>query len=180
LLFLTRVLLAQEPTPILPDANMTPGDTFDVTAQDICAHGYVRKVRDVIGSQGRATMAKPNRANTCPKKKQSRRAIDRRTVRENDFMELNRNWLTSSKAVRSSPSPASKAIWYYIDDESTLKLRVASQATVRVGAKVDAVHEAGEHFQVDLEEGPSVQVQLADPGSSVALRDKSGAVQYLG
>ena len=47
LLFLTRVLLAQEPTPILPDANMTPGDTFDVTAQDICAHGYARKVRDV-------------------------------------------------------------------------------------------------------------------------------------
>ena len=28
LLFLTRVLLAQEPTPILPDANMTPGDTL--------------------------------------------------------------------------------------------------------------------------------------------------------
>ena len=47
LLFLTRVLLAQEPTPILPDANMTPGDTFDITAQDICAHGYARKVRDV-------------------------------------------------------------------------------------------------------------------------------------
>ena len=62
------------------------------------------------------------------------------------------------------------------DDESTLKLRVAGQATVSVGAKV----EAGEHFQVDLEEGPSVQVQLAEPGSSVALRDKSGAVQYLG
>ena len=66
------------------------------------------------------------------------------------------------------------------DDESTLKLRVAGQATVRVGAKVEAVHEAGEHFQVELEKGPSVQVQLADPGSSVALRDKSGAVQYLG
>jgi hypothetical protein len=47
LLFLTLVLLAQEPTPILPDANMTPGDTFDVTTQDICAHGYARKVRDV-------------------------------------------------------------------------------------------------------------------------------------
>ena len=47
LLFLTRVLLAQEPTPILPDANMTPGDAFDVATQDICAHGYARKVRDV-------------------------------------------------------------------------------------------------------------------------------------
>ena len=49
-----------------------------------------------------------------------------------------------------------------------------------MGAKVEAVHEAGEQFQVDLDEGASVQVQLADPGSSVALRDKSGAVQYLG
>src|ERR1700726_1241595 len=47
LLFLTRVLFAQEPTPILPDANTTPGDTFDVATQDICAHGYARKVRDV-------------------------------------------------------------------------------------------------------------------------------------
>ena len=63
---------------------------------------------------------------------------------------------------------------------STLTLKVAGQATVSVGAKVEAVHEPGEHFQVDLEEGPSLQVQLADPGSSVALRDKSGAVQYLG
>jgi hypothetical protein len=47
LLFLTRVLFAQEPTPILPDANMTPGDAFDVATQDICVHGYARKVRDV-------------------------------------------------------------------------------------------------------------------------------------
>src|SRR5260370_42458981 len=47
LLFLTRILVAQEPTPILPDANMTPGDAFDVTAQDICTYGYARKVRNV-------------------------------------------------------------------------------------------------------------------------------------
>ena len=66
------------------------------------------------------------------------------------------------------------------DDASTLKLRVAGQATIGVGAKVIAVHEAGEHFQIDLEGGPSVQVQLTDPGASVALRDRSGAVQYLG
>jgi hypothetical protein len=126
-------------------------------------------------------MAKPNRANTCPKKKQSRMAIDRRTVQENDFMALNRKLthLLKGRTIQSeSGDEGHVAITF--DDESTLKLRVAGQATVRVGAKVQAVHEAGEHFQVDLEEGPSVQVQLADPGSSVALRDKSGAVQYLG
>src|ERR1700730_2817107 len=62
LLFLTRVLLAQEPTPILPDANMTPGDTFDVTAQDICTHGYARKVRDVPAKSPALRHQKTNRA----------------------------------------------------------------------------------------------------------------------
>ena len=47
LLFLTRVVLAQQPTPILPDAKLTSGDTFDVTAQDVCVPGYAKKVRAV-------------------------------------------------------------------------------------------------------------------------------------
>jgi hypothetical protein len=36
LLFLTQVVLAQQPAPILPDPKLTPGDNFDVTAQDVC------------------------------------------------------------------------------------------------------------------------------------------------
>ena len=69
------------------------------------------------------------------------------------------------------------------DDESTLKLRVAGQATVSVGAKVEAVHEAGEHFQVDLDEGASVQVGLTTPNgqnctlSHEALRRPRSAYQ---
>ncbi len=47
MLFLARVVLAQEPTPILPDPKLTPGDTFDVAAQDLCVPGYARKVRNV-------------------------------------------------------------------------------------------------------------------------------------
>jgi hypothetical protein len=30
LLFLAQAILAQQPTPILPDPKLTPGDTFDV------------------------------------------------------------------------------------------------------------------------------------------------------
>jgi hypothetical protein len=45
--FLTQVLLAQQPTPLLPDPKLTPGDVFDVTAQDICVPGYAKKVRAV-------------------------------------------------------------------------------------------------------------------------------------
>jgi hypothetical protein len=47
LLLLTQVVLAQEPTPIVPDPKLTPGDTFDVTAQDLCMPGYAKKVRNV-------------------------------------------------------------------------------------------------------------------------------------
>lgn len=39
--------LGQQPTPILPDPNLTPGDVFDVTIQDICIPGYSGKVRAV-------------------------------------------------------------------------------------------------------------------------------------
>ena len=35
-LLLAQAVLAQQPTPIFPDPKLTPGDTFDVTAQDIC------------------------------------------------------------------------------------------------------------------------------------------------
>jgi hypothetical protein len=46
-LFLTQAVLAEQPTPILPDPKLTPGDTFDVSAQDVCVPGYAKKVRAV-------------------------------------------------------------------------------------------------------------------------------------
>jgi hypothetical protein len=46
-LFLAQAVLAQQPTPILPDPKLTPGDTFEVTAQDVCVPGYAKKVRAV-------------------------------------------------------------------------------------------------------------------------------------
>ena len=46
--FLTQAVLAQQPTPILPDAKLTPGDKFEVTAQDVCVPGYAKKVRAVL------------------------------------------------------------------------------------------------------------------------------------
>jgi hypothetical protein len=45
--FLAQAVLAQQPTPILPDPKLTPGDTFDVGAQDVYVPGYAKKVRAV-------------------------------------------------------------------------------------------------------------------------------------
>ena len=45
LLFLTQVVLAQQPTPILPDPTLTPGSTFDVTMHD-GSHLQLRKLEE--------------------------------------------------------------------------------------------------------------------------------------
>ena len=96
-------------------------------------------------------------------------------------MELNRKLtrLLKGRTIRSESGDEGHMTITF-DDGSTLKLKLADRATVAANAKVKAIHEAGERFQLDLETGPSVQVRLADPGASVALRDKNGAVQYLG
>jgi hypothetical protein len=47
LLVFAQVVLAQQPTPIVPDPELTPGGTFDVTAEDLCVPGYTKKVRNV-------------------------------------------------------------------------------------------------------------------------------------
>ena len=57
LLFLAQAVLAQQPTPILPDPKLTPGDTFDVTAEDVCVPGYAKKVRAVPAWLKRQTRA---------------------------------------------------------------------------------------------------------------------------
>lgn len=40
-------VVAEQPQPILPDPKLTPGDTFEVGAFDICEAGYAKKVRNV-------------------------------------------------------------------------------------------------------------------------------------
>ncbi|HEY0792372.1 MAG TPA: hypothetical protein VGD78_15010 [Chthoniobacterales bacterium] len=37
----------QQPTPLTPDSQLTPGDVFDVTASDLCVSGYTKTVRNV-------------------------------------------------------------------------------------------------------------------------------------
>jgi hypothetical protein len=47
LLVCAQIALAQQPTSILPDPKLTPGDAFTVTVQDLCVPGYTKKVRNV-------------------------------------------------------------------------------------------------------------------------------------
>src|SRR5215469_4705772 len=42
-LFFTQAVLAQQPTQLLPDPKLTPGDVFDVTLQDILHAGLLEE-----------------------------------------------------------------------------------------------------------------------------------------
>jgi len=53
-------------------------------------------------------------------------------------------------------------------------------ATIPPGCKVKSVQETRAEFKIDFEDGSSATLCLADPGSSVAVRDKNHAVEYLG
>jgi hypothetical protein len=52
-LFLSRIVLGDQPAPIRPDPKLTPGATFDVTLTDISAPGYSKKVRHVTAEMRR-------------------------------------------------------------------------------------------------------------------------------
>ena len=66
------------------------------------------------------------------------------------------------------------------DDQSNMKIKTAGPATIPPGGKVKSVHEAKAEFKIEFEDGSSATLCLADPGSSVAVRDKDNAVEYLG
>ena len=66
------------------------------------------------------------------------------------------------------------------DDQSTMKIKTADAATVSPGGKVKCVYEARAEFKIEFEDGSSTTWQLDNPGSSVGVRDKNNAVEYLG
>jgi hypothetical protein len=80
------------------------------------------------------------------------------------------------KAVTTEPG----IVLVLFDDESRMKIKTAGAAAVSPGSKVTSVHEAKADFKIEFEDGSSTTFCLADPGSSVGVRDKNNAVEYLG
>ena len=80
------------------------------------------------------------------------------------------------KAVTIEPG----SVLVLFDDQSTMNIKTAVPATIPTGGKVKSVHEAKAEFKIDFEDNSSATLSLADPGSSVAVRDKNNAVEYLG
>ena len=66
------------------------------------------------------------------------------------------------------------------DDQSSMKIKTTGAAAVSPGSKVKSVHEAKAEFRIEFEDGSSATLSQGDPGSSVAIREKNNAVEYLG
>ena len=80
------------------------------------------------------------------------------------------------KAVTIEPG----SVFVLFDDQSSMKIKTDGAAAVSRENKVKSVHEAKADFRLEFEDGSSATLCLADPGSSVAVRDKNNAVEYLG
>ena len=66
------------------------------------------------------------------------------------------------------------------DDQSNMNIKTAGPATIAPGGKVKSVQEAQAEFKIEFEGDSRATLYLADPGSSVAVRDKNNVVEYLG
>ena len=72
------------------------------------------------------------------------------------------------------------AVLILFDDQSSMKIKTAASAAVSPGGKIKVVHEEKTEFKIEFEDGLTTTLWLADPGSSVSVRDKNNAVEYLG
>jgi hypothetical protein len=80
------------------------------------------------------------------------------------------------KAVTIEPG----SVLVLFDDQSSMKIKTVGAPAVSPGSKVKSVREAKAELKIDFEDGSSATLYLADPGSSVAVRDKNNVVEYLG
>ena len=80
------------------------------------------------------------------------------------------------KTVTTEPG----SVLVLFGDQSNMKVKIAGPATIPPGGKIKSVHEAKADFKIEFEESSSATFCLTDPGSSVAVRDKNNAVEYLG
>jgi hypothetical protein len=61
-----------------------------------------------------------------------------------------------------------------------MKIRTAGAVALSPGGKVKSIQETETELKIEFADGSSATFRLADPGSSVAVRDRNNSVEYLG
>jgi hypothetical protein len=84
------------------------------------------------------------------------------------------------RCIQSATGEPGKLVIVF-DDQSIMTVKTAGvAATISTGAKIKAVLEDRDECTLQFEDGSSARLRVADPGASVAVRDRANAVEYLG
>ena len=89
--------------------------------------------------------------------------------------------LTAGRTIQST-TPTDGSLALTLDDGATLTIKTAAGTpnTVPTGAKLLKVREDGTELDLDFADGSTASLTLADPGNSLAMRDKNHKVEYMG
>jgi hypothetical protein len=80
---------------------------------------------------------------------------------------------------RATAEPGKLVIRF--NDESTMQVKTAGiTGMFPPGGMIKAILEGGAEFRLQFEDDSTATFQLADPGSSVAVREKDNRVECLG
>ena len=80
------------------------------------------------------------------------------------------------KALTTEPG----AVVILFDDRSSMRIKITVAPALSPGSKIKSIYEVKTEFKIEFEDGSTATLQLADPGSSLAVRDKNNVVEYLG
>jgi hypothetical protein len=85
------------------------------------------------------------------------------------------------RVIQSIQLNASELLISFVDGSTmTVSIIESNSPPLREGARIRQISEDQVKLVIECEDGVTFDVRLVDPGSSVAVRDKSDMVEYLG
>jgi hypothetical protein len=77
-------------------------------------------------------------------------------------------------------NPAEVSVRFSNGSTMRIKIMESNSPPLKNGARIRAVSEQSVKFTVSCEDESQIVLTLADPGSSVTVRDANGKIEYLG
>ena len=89
--------------------------------------------------------------------------------------------IVKDRVIQSCQLNASELLISFVDG-STVKIKIveSNSPPLHQGARIRQISEDRVKLVIECEDESSIDVTLADPGASVAVRDKTYQVEYLG
>ena len=88
--------------------------------------------------------------------------------------------VVKDRVVQDFQLTASELLISFVGGSMMVKIEEFNSPPLREGARIRQISEDQVKLVIECEDGVTFDVRLVDPGSSVAVRDKSDMVEYLG